>query len=555
MGRRGSCIAQRTFLGGRLCDTLLAGSPVRSLVAPTMWTRIRHPSSGLLALLIPFLVYMFTLDGTVASNGVDASIIATQYALWKTGHLSIGAPGHVLLGTVDYGVYRGVAYSAIAPGTALLSYPFAAAALALVGGPLVFLGPVQLADELFLAAAASVAVYFFYRICRLYSDERVSLFLALVLAFSTPLWPFTTVVFENAPSLMFAATGTYFVFTSARNRGKTRLAFFGGLLVGLASFVEYAAALLVVPLVVFEAHRTRSTKSAAALILGFALGLAPNLLFNFLLFGNPLIFPEQLKSGTPRPLTGVFSAFNPQLIPLHIAYYLVSPYRGALFYSPILLAGLYAACRNLRSHALRQESAAFLSMGLVVLVFYSAWFDWSGGLAYGPRFLTLASPYLLAPLAPRLAAGVGKHEQELLVFLALYGTFIQGVGALTTPFSVGGDPATFQPLALNVPLLLQGKLDTWWIWLVGLGETAAPRLFEAALYFFVWVVTIVVAERALTKSASGDQTLEGGEAEIGAEGETKPPHSPDTRDTEQWAPQENPAHMIHTCGPVAGEAW
>lgn len=453
-------------------------------------------TAGWAALLVPFLFYALTLDGKIFSSGVDASIVATQYALWKTGTASIGTAGSLLVYTVDYGVHHGLAYSAIAPGTALLSYPFAAAAFALGGGLLVLPGPVQVADELFLAASASVAAYFFYRMCRLYSDEWVSLFLTLVLAFCTPLWPFTTVVFENAPSLMFSTIGVYFALSSPRNPDKPWLPLLSGLFVGLASFVEYAAALFSVPLAAFEAQRTRSGKNAAAFILGFTLGLTPNLLYNLLVFGNPLLFPEQLKSGTPKPLLGILSAFNPQPIPLHLAYYLASPYRGILFYSPILVAGLYAAYCSLKSGVMRPESALFLTLTAEVLAFYSAWFDWAGGLAYGPRFLTLATPYMLAPLTQHLARWLGGRWRTPLLALAAYSSFIQGLGALTDPFSVSGGPATFQPLAFNLQLLVQGRLDTWWMAAVGITGAISAWAFAAEVYMLVWTTLLLVAQRA-----------------------------------------------------------
>jgi hypothetical protein len=43
------------------------------------------------------------------------------------------------------------------------------------------------------------------------------------------------------------------------------------------------------------------------------------------------------------------------------------------------------------------------------------------------------------------------------------GSFIEGVGALTTAFSVAGGLLTFQLLQLNLPWLVQGNLDVWWL--------------------------------------------------------------------------------------------
>lgn len=454
--------------------------------------------AGWIALLLPLLIYVLTLDGTIFTNGIDASIIGTQYALWKFGSFSIGTPQNLLINTVDYGVYQGKAYSAIAPGTALLSYPFASIGFILSGSKLRLPGPAQVADELFLAIAASIAVYSFYRICRLYADDKVSLLLALVMAFGTPVWPFTTIVFENSLSLMFSVIAVYFVLKSAMNPQGIRLPLAGGLSLGLASFVEYAAGLFVVPLAVFEWYRTRSWRNLTVFVSAFLIGPIANAVYNFILFRNPLIFPEQLKSGTAQPVGGLLSAFNIWSAPIHMLYYLMSPYRGVLFLAPILVFGLFALYLNWSSVWMQSESLLFLSLFCLVLVFYSAWSDWAGGLAYGPRFLTTAVPYMLIPLAPFLSKNHGGRWWALTLGLFVYSSFIQGAGALTSAFSVYGDWTTFQPLALNLSWLLQGKIDSWWILWNGLNGTLFPLVFEGGVYLLIWTVVLLLAKRPAT---------------------------------------------------------
>jgi Dolichyl-phosphate-mannose-protein mannosyltransferase len=447
--------------------------------------------AGLLAFLIPLLVYSLTL-GATSTDGVDSSIVGTQYAMWRYGTFSLGTPSNLTVGTVDYGVYNGHAYGATAPGMALLSYPFAAVSFAFSGAGS---GPQRatfLSDEAFLALTSSMAVYFVYRIGRLFANEKASLLVALSAAFATPLWPFTTVVFPNGPALMFSTLAVYFVLLSTGKPSLRLLPLGAGLSLGASFFVEYAAGLFVFPLAVYLWRRNGRAKDAFVFVLAFLVGPLMHSVYSFTQFGNPLIFPEQLKSGTSQPVIGLLSSFNLASAPLHLIYYMVSPYRGILFLCPVLVLGLIAINRNSRARQMRAESLLFFSMFLLVLLYYSSWGDWAGGLAYGPRFLTIAAPYLLLPLLPFLGAMEPQWKKGAFLAVYAYSSFIQGAGALTTPFSVASGPLTFQPFALNLQWLAQGTLDTWWVLPNGLQGSLLATAFILEIFLTVWSFALIL---------------------------------------------------------------
>jgi len=437
--------------------------------------------SGWIAFLLPLLVYLLTLDGRASTSGVDAAITGTQYALWKYGNFSLGTPPHLIASTIDYGVYHGHAYSAIAPGMTLISYPFAAFSFAAGFS-------VRVADELFLSVAASIGIYFVYRISRLYAGTRVSLLVALATAFGTPIWPFTSVVFENVLSMMFAVIAVYLVLKFSLRPTRLCLPLLAGILLGLATFVEYAAALFLVPLVAFLWYRSRSAKGSVLLVLSFLTASALHAIYDFALFGNPLTLPEQLKAGASSPLVGLLASFNLWSAPIHVLFYLGSPYRGMLFLCPIMVLGLLAFVSNWKRTHLRAESILFLTLAVLILVFYSAWSDWAGGLAYGPRFLTIASPFMLIPLAPYLSRIHRNREWALFFGLVVYSSFIQGAGAMTTAYSAAGGSSVFQPLALNIPWLLNSHLGLWWLTPNGSDAALLGYLAEAGVYLLIWVV-------------------------------------------------------------------
>jgi hypothetical protein len=436
---------------------------------------------------LPLLVYVLTLDGRASTGGVDAAITGTQYALWKFGTFSLGTPPRLIAATVDYGLYHGRAYSAIAPGMALFSYPFAV--VGLIAGI-----STRVADELFLSVAASTGVYFVYRISRLYASASVSLVVALAAAFGTPIWPFTTVVFENVLSMMFAVMAVYCVLKYSSIPSRLGPPLLAGFLLGLASFVEYSAVLFVVPLAVFMWRRSRALRGSILLVFAFLIGPVLNAAYDFALFGNPLITPEQLKAGSYEPVTGILHSFNLWSAPTRVLLYLGSPYRGMLFLCPVMVLGLLAFTLNGRSKQFRAESFLFLTLAALTLVYYSAWSDWAGGLSYGPRFLTIAAPFMLIPLAPHLNRIRTYKEWAPFFGLVVYSSFIQGAGAMTTAYSVAGGSTTFQPLAFNLPALLHHNLGLWWLARISPDQAWLGYLVVGGIYLLIWV-TIFLAIR------------------------------------------------------------
>ncbi len=450
------------------------------------------------AFLIPLVVYAATIS-MASTDGVDGSIVAAQYAHWSSGSYSIGVPPNLPVKTVDYGVFNGRAYSAVAPGMAILSYPFAAVSFLAGAGSGGDFSRAYLADEAFLAVVSSAAVYLTYRIARLFGDEKASLLIALATAFGTPLWPVTTVVFPNAPALALTLGSVYLVLLLARNPTDWGLAAAGGALLGVASFVEYAAALSVFPLGYYIFRRVGTKKRLFPFVGAFMAGSSLNLVYNYLLFGNPLLFPEQLKSGSQLPIVGLLSSFQPQLALLHAASYLGSPYRGIAVLCPVLVVGLFAIARSHRYRLMRAEALLFLSLFLIDLAFYSSWRDWTGGLGYGPRFLVIGAPFLLIPAVGLVERGRSSLAGWAFFSIAAYSVFVQGAGALTSAFSVAGGPETFQLPALNLGWLLSGKLDSWWIQGQGLQYTSVAMIFAAILLASIWLMLFALSRDGSAK--------------------------------------------------------
>jgi hypothetical protein len=88
---------------------------------------------------------------------------------------------------------------------------------------------------------------------------------------------------------------------------------------------------------------------------------------------------------------------------------LISPYRGLLWYNPLLLLALPGWLMLRRA----QPAAAWLLLGLIGLGVsaFAAWWSWEGGIAWGARFTVTITPLVAVCLAPLVAAIGGKKEE------------------------------------------------------------------------------------------------------------------------------------------------
>jgi 4-amino-4-deoxy-L-arabinose transferase-like glycosyltransferase len=446
---------------------------------------------GIASFLVPLLIFTLSV-GTIWSNGIDASIVDMQYSMLKKGEFALGRISDLPLQTVDIGIFHGLAYSAIAPGFAFFSYPLIYILSKLAGISSVW--DIMNADRFFVVFISSLLSYSIYKTIRLFTDERRALFLSFVSIFCTPVWPLSTVILPHTLSALLVSASLYFLIKSIRNKDAAS-SIFSGLFLGLASFTEYVATLYSIPMILLLVKNGLGKKRIILYGTSFSVGPLVNFIYNFFLFGNPLIFPEQLKVSSLG--NGLTTAFNLSTAPFHMAYYITSPYRGILFLCPVLLFGfLYF---NYRLTQIRSLYIFMLGIFLITLIFYSSWYDWAGGLFYGPRFLVIAVPFLILMQLQFLDSKHSRLIWSSYYFIVAYSLFIQAAGALTGAFSVYGNPFTFQPLEFNIPNLFSGKTDI--LWLNG-ASNAYQLAYSLSLIIPTMLLLLVISFRIFKEGQS-----------------------------------------------------
>ena len=435
-----------------------------------------------MSVVLPLVVYLLTLN---SQGGQAVNIVAVQYSMIQNHSLSV-----VVNGT-DTIFFRGSHYNVFAPGLAFLSLPLATIGI-FVQGILGTTNSPVLMDEAFLSLAASLSGLLIYKICKFYTHNKISCLLtSLTFTLATSVWPFAVSIFPHDASLVFSLLGVYLVLAYAKQdpffSKPARHLELAGLSLGIATLVEYAAGLLILPLFIYllfqEKRGNKSGLDLAKFIGTFApTGIALNLAYNYYLFGNPVMFPQQLYSD------GLHFFANNQMLQ-HILFNLDSPYRGLLLVSPVLVLGIIGLYSMLYSHEMRADSLLFVSLFSIILVYYSSWQGWDGGWSYGPRFLVLGLPYLVIPLSLTISKLASNYQRFVFLFLFAISCFVQEVGAIA-----GSAPPTqgilqYQAASYALPAILQDNFAVWWNQ-GGLGGSPDVILLTTAL-IFLGIITAV----------------------------------------------------------------
>ncbi len=310
----------------------------------------------------------------------------------------------------------------------------------------------------------------------LYSKKGVtpSLFLIplVALADAIPFLPVRAAAVLLNP--IITALTAVLIYTLARWLGcRPRSAFISGLVYGLGTFAivyttslfgEPLAALLLL-LAVMAAWRYRQHNDWRTLVVcGVALGLLPGInlsyavmapLIGFYIFGlNPRRWriPHLAALTAPFVLSVLLlMAYNGArfgsllesgynfaegegfTVPFEMGLFglLVSPYRGVVWYNPVLMLAVPGAL------LLWRQKAAFagiiLALVAVQIITYASWWSWHGGVVWGPRFLVPVTPLLVLCLLPVIEL-IPRHRLMTLAFGVLV-TCSFAVQAVATLFS------------------------------------------------------------------------------------------------------------------------
>ena len=175
--------------------------------------------------------------------------------------------------------------------------------------------------------------------------------------------------------------------------------------------------------------RTDSLLLVALPVACALLAMRPSIRFVLItaLASMPFLVPwawyDDLRYGSPVSLTssGDVGSFTHPFLDGFVSL-LVSPGKGLLWFAPILLLSLWGLRSAYRCWPILTILAVVL-IGSRVL-FFASWFDWAGGLSFGPRFILPAVPAFTVPMTALVMTQTRRG------LLARFGVPLVAIGAV-----------------------------------------------------------------------------------------------------------------------------
>ncbi len=300
-----------------------------------------------------------------------------------------------------------------------------------------------------------------YALARLY-DERYALVTALIASLGGMLWIYSSHIFPQTPLTFSMLLTIYLAILAIRRRVvEKRIYLLLGFSSSLALLMDPMALLASLGVCAIVAIYVIRNLGARIFIRGFILwlaGFAPlaivQILYNLTTVGDPFSFPETLLLKN----IGVEGFLGISVNPLYGLYMLiVDPRKGLIPLYPVLGVGLVMLPRFLSFINNTYERSVFAAYLTLYIIPHSMWYDFDGGLSYGPRFLVPITPILALPI--QLLLIKRPETSTLILALSTFSIFINSMVVTVTPYPCALEDMAFpsnQFISCVVPRLFEG---------------------------------------------------------------------------------------------------
>lgn len=273
--------------------------------------------------------------------------------------------------------------------------------------------------QLFDPAMAALTVVAIFALLLLRGvTERRALLIAALCAIGTLIWPYSKIGMDTTLMAMLALTVLAAAWTAAQPT-TGRFALLGCAVAMTMNSKAYGALLVlgVLPLLASPCKqlvRERRIRELAALAVPLIVGLAAIGWYNW------------YRTGSVTNFDNTYIAGRLLALPFSVAGLLVSPGKGLVFYSPLVVLGLLGL-RELRrvDRPLARAITLIASINVLVIAMSISWSDET----WGPRYLVPSAWMLVLPIAWWLT---NRRRRRWLGAAAVAGVCVQFAGVLAS---------------------------------------------------------------------------------------------------------------------------
>ncbi len=281
------------------------------------------------------------------------------------------------------------------------------------------------------------------------THPKVATQVALAIVLGTTILPFAGWLFGHVLAALCVA-GAWALVRDEREERSPLRPFGAGCLLGIGIGTEYTVALIAV-LVLVHVALSRSWRRVVALSAGTVVGTVPLLVYNWLVFDNPLetSYQGNLKNFEGAGALGVYNLQGPRLEEVGKALF---GQRGLFVLTPIVAVAVVGAVLAIGQRTQVRRDAIIALAALVGMVVVSTGIDGLGGDSPGPRYLIPALPLLAVPLA-----AIWQRVPLVCAITAVFGAAWMWIASIADP----GLSTTYStPLRLWLERHVNGDIET-----------------------------------------------------------------------------------------------
>lgn len=294
-----------------------------------------------------------------------------------------------------------------------------------------FLGNPEFIASLFnpLISAATCVVIFLFCASLDYSN-KTSAIVSLIYGLGTIAWPQSKGPFEHPLETILTLLSLLLLHLHVKNKSYPKL-ILSAVVLGVAIITRVPTLITFVPVTLYLLLSHIRKKTVIHFFkesLMYGMTLVPFgiffLCYNFMRFG------DILETGYSKIFNqwGIDAFSTPWLVGL--SGLIFSPGKGFFFYSPIAILFILAIRTFYKKNP--DLTVAFLTIIGAFTLFNSKYYVWHGDWAWGPRLLTIVTPYLIIPIGELFESGMTKRVRiKILVTSLLAISILIQISAVT----------------------------------------------------------------------------------------------------------------------------
>lgn len=369
------------------------------------------------------------------------ALMTAEQATWRqlreTGRLCLYRPDYFLVPSIDP-ARRGY-IGQYGPGAGLTALPFVTLQWLVIDDLAQHKAALWYGAKFVAAFCVAVSAAVVYLTLLRFVDHPAALMIAIAYGVGTCVWSVASqTLWQSGPNVMFLSLTAYCL---VRLEESDWWAVGCSMAAACGVVCRPTSALVVLTIGVYLTalgiQRWRQQTPGGSIrrayrppIIYILVGLPPAIWlahFNWYYLGSPVLFGQTVAGRHIAASQLGSSELWPTPVLQGLAGLLLSPSRGMLVYSPVLLFafwGVYRVWREPRLAVLRPLGVAVL----LLLAVQAKWFDWHGGHSFGYRLMVDAVPLLALCSVPAVA--LIRQQSQLLALFSVMLAWSIGVQVL-----------------------------------------------------------------------------------------------------------------------------